>query len=185
MAPKAPLISNGRTFSEAEDYDPSATTTVLGGEGHLDEGKTESSGSAGTVRNNGMLPTPAKTPMQKDPSVLIPGINSVARTLFLRGETAEEAMPTPKKKSRKYGGFTMGGLDDDDEGPAIAIFTDSHDRVPEVDLSADNPFYGQSTCVPPEPTKRSSKRRKILIPGEGEQTMEEAERRDDGMIYVL
>lgn len=140
--------------------------------------------STSTVRNNGMLPTPAKTPMQKDVSVVIPGINSVARNLFpIRGETAEEAMPSPKKKGRKKnGGLNMS---EDDEASAITIYTDSHDRIPEVDLSADNPFYGQPGAVLPEPTKRLSKRRKIAIPGEGEQTIEEAERRKDGMIYVL
>lgn len=170
MAPKSSSTHNG-----------SAPSGSLGVPTSLHGDKME---STSTVRNNGMLPTPAKTPMQKDASVVIPGINSVARNLFpIRGETAEEAMPTPKKKGRKKNsGFTVG---DDDEDSAITIYTDSHDRIPEADLSADNPFYGQSGVVLPEPTKRSSKRRKITIPGEGEQTIEEAERRTDGMIYVL
>jgi hypothetical protein len=179
-APKASLINNDSAISGALAYDP---TAALGVPSSLHGGKIGS----GTVRNNGMLPTPAKTPMQKDGSGAIPGINSVARNLFpIRGETADEAMPSPKKKGRKkYAGFTLGANEDDAEGSAIAIYTDSHDRVPEVDLSADNPFYGQYGSVPPEPTKRSSKRRKIAIPGEGEQTIEEAERREDGLIYVL
>jgi hypothetical protein len=140
------------------------------------------------VRHNGMLPTPAKTPTQK-PAVVAPGIRSIARNLFpIRGETAEDAMPSPKKKGRKqHSGYTLGSFGvDEEEDSQIAIYTDSHDRIPEVDLSADNPFYGQSSATAqPEPTKRSSKRRKITIPGDGEQTIDEAERREDGLIYVL
>ena len=143
--------------------------------------------STTTVNNNGMLPTPAKTPTQK-PTVVAPGIRSIARNLFpIRGETAEDAMPSPKKKGHKqHSGCTLGSFGAEDGDIQIAIYTDSHDRVPEVDLSADNPFYGQSgAAAQPEPSKRSSKRRKIVIPGEGEQTIEEAERREDGLIYVL
>lgn len=143
--------------------------------------------STTALRNNGMLPTPAKTPTQK-PTVVTPGIKSIARNLFpIRGETAEDAMPSPKKKGRKqHNGYTLGSFGAEDEDTEIAIYTDSHDRIPEADLSADNPFYGQSgAAAQPEPTKRSSKRRKIAIPGEGEQTIEEAERREDGLIYVF
>jgi hypothetical protein len=136
-----------------------------------------------TGRNTGMLPTPVKTPTQKTTQVT-PGIKSIARNLFpIRGEAAEDAMPVLKKGRKKYAGFSMGGPEQEDA--PISIYTDSHDRIPEVDLSADNPFYGESSIPEPEPTKRLSKRRKIDIPGEGEQTIEEAQRREDGMIYTL
>jgi hypothetical protein len=133
-----------------------------------------------------MLPTPAKTP-KKRPSETSAGITSIARNLFpIRAETIEEAMPSPKKKGRKkYTGFTLDSFGaEDDEATPIQIYTDSHDRVPEVDLSADNPFYGEASA-PSEPTKRMSKRRKIIIPGEAEQAVEEAEQREDGLVYVL
>lgn len=130
-----------------------------------------------------MLPTPAKTPTHKTTEVTS-GIKSIARNLFpIRGEAAEDAMPVPKKGRKKYAGFSIGGTEP--EEAQISIYTDSHDRIPEVDLSADNPFYGESGSPQPEPTKRLSKRRKIAIPGEGEQTIEEAQRREDGMIYTL
>jgi hypothetical protein len=136
-------------------------------------------------RGNGMLPTPDKTPNTR-PSAPAPAISSIARNLFpVRAETVDEVMPSPKKKARKrYTGFTLDSFEAE-EGAAIQIYTDSHDRVPEADLSADNPFYGGSNIAVPEPSKRGSKRRKIAIPGEGEQTIEEAEKREDGMVYVL
>ena len=139
------------------------------------------------ARSNGMLPTPAKTP-KKRTLQFAPGVTAIARNLFpVRPETVEEVMPSPKKKGRKrYTGFTLDSFDaEDDDAAPIEIFTDSNDRVPEVDMSADNPFYGESSPAHPEPTKRSSKRRKIMVPGEGEKTVEEAEQREDGLVYVL
>lgn len=65
----------------------------------------------------------------------------------------------------------------------ITIFTDSRERVPQKDESDENPFL--SRAAPSEPTKRRSKRRQVAIPGEDAQSVEEASRRDDGMVYVL
>lgn len=137
------------------------------------------------VRNNGMLPTPAKTP-KKQPKEKSSAIASVARNLFpIRGETVEEAMPSPKKRGRKrYTGFTLDSFEAEADGP-IPIYTDSHDRVPEVDVSSSNPFYGESDSAVPDPIKRSSKRRKVSITDEGGETIESAEHRDDGLVYVL
>lgn len=184
---KASPANNGGTVSDKLAYDPAVSAaTALDGQFPLHGSKMDPRQSTATVNTNGMLPTPAKTPTQKSTAVA-PGIKSIARNLFpIRGETAEEAMPSPKKKGRKkYSNLNMGSFENEDEDTPIAIYTDTQDRVPEVDLSTDNPFYGQSGTAKPEPTKRSSKRRKIAIPGEGEQTIEEAERRTDGLIYVL
>lgn len=79
----------------------------------------------------------------------------------------------------------MNSFQIDDADPDIQIFTDSNDRVPEVDRSADNPFYGEGAASPPEPIKRTSKRRKVTIPGEGEQEIEDIKDREDGLAYVL
>lgn len=161
---KPSSANNGEGVSGALTYEPAAL------------------GVPPTMNNHGMLPTPIKTPTQRTTGV-VPGIRSIARNLFpIRGESAEEAMPSPKKARKKYGGFSMGGAEDADA--PIAIYTDSTDRIPEADLSADNPFYGPG-AADPEPATRSSKRRKILIPGEGEVTVEEAERRKDGLIFCL
>jgi len=96
-------------------------------------------------------------------------------------------MPAPKKHKKKYAGFGLASFGEDDE-EHIEIFTDSKDRVPEVDLSSDNPFYGAQTHANAngESSKRVSKRRKI---GSGlahdvDEDLEGADRKD-GMVYVL
>lgn len=64
----------------------------------------------------------------------------------------------------------------------IEIFTDSRERIPKKDDSKSNPFVGNATSA--EPSKRRTKR-KVMVPGEGPQSIDEASRRDDGLIYVL
>jgi hypothetical protein len=174
----------GRRVSGALDHQSTAeAASALGLHPPRNASKMEAQRSA---LRNGMLPTPAKTP-QKHTKTNPAAISSVARNLFpIRGETVDEVMPSPKKKGRKrYTGFTLDSFEAEEDGP-IPIYTDSHDRVPEVDISADNPFYGESSTAVREPTKSSSKRRKIVIPGEEEeQTMSDAEQREDGLVYVL
>ncbi len=128
-----------------------------------------------------MLPTPVKTP-KKAPTETAPAITAIARNLFpVRGD--EEVMPSAKKhKARRTYGLDSFEITED---APIQIFTDSMDRVPEVDSHPENPFFGSKTRSEPEPKKRSSKRRKLAVPGEGEQSVEELEQRDDGLVYVL
>lgn len=142
--------------------------------------------SMATVRSTGMLPTPDKTP-KKAPKEIAPQIKSVARSLFTtsRGQSDDELMPS--RKSKKRAGYTIDSFEDhmQNEGAEIEIFTDSNERVPEVDESMENPFYGHGASMEPKAVKRASKRQKITIPGEGEVTLEEAEAREDGLVYVL
>ncbi|TAQ87186.1 hypothetical protein B7494_g4498 [Chlorociboria aeruginascens] len=186
-APRLSAVMGGRRVSGALNDDNTATAAAaLGLPVPRKESKTESHQSATTVRNTGMLPTPAKTP-KKRPSEVAPGISSIARNIFpVHPETVEEVMPTPKKTRKRYTGLSLDSFTaEGEQSTPIQIYTDSNDRVPEADLSTDNPFYGQGTTAYPEPTKRTSKRRKINVPGEGEQTVEEAERREDGLVYVF
>lgn len=166
------------------DYDSTASAAAaLGLRAPKDEGKMEGHQSTTAVRKNGMLPTPAKTP-QKRPEEHAPAITAIARNLFPARGSDEEVMPSPKKRGKKYTGLTLASFEAEDDAP-IQIYTDSHDRVPEIDLSPDNPFYGEGSSAVPEPTKRASKRRKITVPGEGVQSIEELEKREDGLIYTL
>ena len=131
-----------------------------------------------------MLPTPAKTPRKK---AVQPGLSSAARVLFpIHPETVDETMPTPRKKSKKHTGFSLSGLDSDDiEGDGdIEIYTDSKNKVPELDESEDNPFYVKPGREP-VPATRSSKRRKVSGPIHKDPELEEAMKREDGMVYVL
>jgi hypothetical protein len=167
------------------DYDGAASAAAaLGLPAPKNESKMEVHRSTAAVRKNGMLPTPAKTP-QKRSEEHAPAITAIARNLFpIRSGSDEEVMPSPKKRNKKYTGLTLDSFEAEEDAP-IHIYTDSHDRVPEVDLNPDNPFYGQGAAPVPEPTKRASKRRKITVPGEGVQSIEELEKREDGLVYTL
>jgi len=144
--------------------------------------KTQSRSARATA--SGLLPTPAKTPSRKHPSAENEAnIAAFARNLF-HGDN-EASLDTKKKRAKKYSGLTLDSFTALDDEDPIKIFTDSHDRVPEVDEDADNPFYSGRAAAPVEPTKRRSKRSKVTIPGEGRATVEEATRREDGLVYVL
>ena len=139
-----------------------------------------------------MLPTPAKTPRKKP--VQQAAVNAAARVLFpARSDVIEDAMPTPRKRrNRRNVGFSIYDSIEDDPNYSedkIEIYTDSKDKVPELDTSADNPFYEQRDPdrSVPEPKKRkpSMKRkiaRELLVHNPD---VEEAFNRDEGMVYVL
>lgn len=137
--------------------------------------------SATISRTAGMLPTPAKTP-KKAPAEKNPAIQGVARNLFA---SDDEALSNRKSsRAKKYTGISLDSFRAEEE--PIEIFTDSKERVPEKQESADNPFYGEAGRVGgEEPALRRSKRRHVHVPGEGRQTVEEAMKREDGLVYVL
>lgn len=135
------------------------------------------------TRAAGMLPTPSKTPQKPPNEKTAANIMSIARNLF-PSET-EEAMPSPKKRrTKKYTGISMNSFKAEEVEEPIEIFTDSQDRIPTKDESDANPFYGDD-AAPAEPTKRRSKRKQVNIPGEGAYSIDEASRREDGMVYVF
>ena len=161
-------------------------------------------GAAGT-----MLPTPAKTP--RKPSVKNEAeIRAVARNLFVpftltdddrdaveHEELEATASTDPaaifpdskKRKPKKYTGLSLQSFTAVEVDEPIEIYTDSHERVPEIDASADNPFLGGANVVVHEPSvsepARRGRSKKVFIPGEGRQTVEEAVQREDGLVYVL
>ncbi|RDA86652.1 hypothetical protein CP532_5065 [Ophiocordyceps camponoti-leonardi (nom. inval.)] len=141
----------------------------------LADAKTASTTSIS--RASGMLPTPSKTPQKPPNRKTAAHTQAIARNLF---PTTDD-----KRRPKKYSGMTLDSftaLDDDVENP-IEIFTDLQDRVPVKDHSADNPFLGDAVIA--EPVKRRSKRRLVHVPGQGALSIEEASRRDDGMVYVF
>lgn len=98
-------------------------------------------------------------------------------------------MPSPqKKRAKKYKGFSLDSFmgEDNEDSEKITIFTDSKDRVPELDASEENPFYEKPQTAPATTTKgedqvrRVSKRRRI-----SRNDVEDALTRDEGMVYVL
>ncbi|PGH10458.1 hypothetical protein GX51_00217 [Blastomyces parvus] len=122
-----------------------------------------------------MLPTPAKTPRKK--AVADPGV--VARTLFKNNTQSKDIeMPIPKRqKGRKFKGFSLESFNAELENEGnddIAIFTDSRDRIPEVHETSDNPFISQ-------PNDSSNGNHEA----QRDEKVQEAIRRDDGMLYVF
>lgn len=94
------------------------------------------------------------------------------------------------KKGKKYTGFSLESFHEDpsENHEKIEIFTDSRDRIPKLDESEENPFYKK-----PEDkhvsmnTSHTSKRRKVEEVEEVKrpEEVENALKRDDGMLYVL
>lgn len=138
--------------------------------------------SGETVRRNldadsadASLPTPSKTPRKASDSKTATNVSSFARNLFPADDLSAKT-----RRSKKYSGMTMDSFTAETEEENIEIFTDSRDRVPIKDDSEANPFFGKSA-----ESSRRAKRRNIFIPGEGSQTISDAARRDDGMVYVF
>ena len=150
---------------------------ALGLPGNADGRSTRSTAASAA----GMLPTPAKTPQKPPTEQSKASIRAVARNLF---HNDDQAMPSPRKtRTKKQHVLDSFELDEADE--AIQIYTDSHERIPEVDRSTDNPFYDPQPLPATEPAKRRSKRQQVTVPGEGRVSVDDAIRREDGMLIVL
>src|SRR5438876_1118206 len=82
-------------------------------------------------------PTPAKTPQKHPSEKNDANINAIARNLFPVDDDA--ALGGKKKKAKKYSGLSLESFTAEED--PIKIYTDSHERLPELDTSADIPFY--------------------------------------------
>lgn len=145
--------------------------------------------SANTTIHEGMLPTPVKTPRKKQ----VANVQTAARALFQdQPQDLQDvaAIPRKPKKGRRYNGFSLESFTTEEDGTnsQIQIFTDSRDRVPEHDTNEDNPFVDHPGNGEGSSSKKNvggSKRRKISGPRPADKDVEEAIRKDDGMIYVF
>lgn len=108
-------------------------------------------------------------------------------------DRSEDPMPTPRKnrKAKRHVGFSLYNSSEDGDAGAqneISIYTDSKDKVPELDPAEDNPFLDKPSEVVthPEPSKgRGSRKRKAAHGLDGSKEIEEAFNREEGMVYVL
>lgn len=175
---------NRRVSGALTEESTASAAAALGLSPEQDDSPKPSHHASTAYRNGSMLPTPVKTP-QKSPKKSSPAINTIARKLFVRPSSTEDAMPSPKKARKSYSGFSLDSFTAEDATVPIEIYTDSSERIPEVDLSADNPFYGPSSYVSSDPVKKAPHRGNVTIPGEGEVPVEVAEARRDGIVYVL
>ncbi|KAL7622522.1 hypothetical protein AAE478_008029 [Parahypoxylon ruwenzoriense] len=178
---RQPAMDSVRRASNALTAESAANATEFLGIGTSGQ---KSKINATSSKSAMMLPTPAKTPQQKPDEKSKANVRAIARNLF---PSDADFMPTPKKrKAKKYTGLTLDSFRAEDVEEPIEIFTDTRDRIPEVDSTTDNPFYDNQVSAPvPEPSKKRSKQKHVMIPGEGKQTIEEAVRRSDGIVYVF
>ncbi|KAI0021800.1 hypothetical protein F4780DRAFT_736686 [Xylariomycetidae sp. FL0641] len=139
--------------------------------------------AASSQQRAAMLPTPAKTPRKQPDAKTEAASRSVARNLF--ADDSGLAASGKKKKPKKYTGLGLDSFTAEDMDEPFAIFTDSRDRVPEVDLSTENPFYGEEPVASPERRSLRRSKRGVTIPGEGRIEVSEAVKRDDGILYVF
>ncbi|KAB8338792.1 hypothetical protein FH972_021737 [Carpinus fangiana] len=134
-------------------------------------------------RSKAMLPTPAKTPRKRNAQANA-GITSTARVLF-PGRTMhpDDVVPSPKKsrKNSKKAAFSLESFADacENGGERIEIYTDSKERIPEMDESEDNPFITRgaprgSRSRPARKTKNGMSRK-----------VDEAVDNEEGMVYVF
>lgn len=166
-------------------------TSLASIEPSSDSSKPPSDQQSSTNMGANMLPTPAKTPRKK--RISAPALASTARVLFpARPDTVEDAMPAVRKRGRnkRHVGFSLDSHEEDDavhsEGN-IPIFTDSKEKVPELDLSEDNPFYDNPLHADPSrytSRPRVSGRKKSTGNTKYPEEME-AFKRGEGMLYVL
>ncbi|KYK55063.1 hypothetical protein DCS_07024 [Drechmeria coniospora] len=175
-----PAIDPSRTISGSLTAEGTANAAAALG---LDSAKAaQAAPTASISRATGMLPTPSKTPQKRPNEKTAATIQSFARNLFTSDE--EAIVPAPRRRRAQMDAaatgecFTSGVV-----GNPIEIFTDSQDRIPEKDKSEENPFF--NVAADAEPVKRKGKRRMVVIPGEGAQSVDKASRREDGMIYVF
>ncbi|KAK8130963.1 hypothetical protein PG984_007401 [Apiospora sp. TS-2023a] len=103
--------------------------------------------AASAARGSGMLPTPAKTPSnnKKRDVEIEAGVRAAARTLF--HDEVDTITSSRKKRSKKYTGVGLESFNAEEIDEPIEIFTDSRDRLPQVDHSLDNPFYGETSAA--------------------------------------
>lgn len=134
-----------------------------------------------------MLPTPAKTPRKKDLRKTAE-FQSAARVLFpTRLENVEEAMPTKKsRRARKNVGFSLDSSGDfEDSESRIQIFTDSKEKLPELDLSESNPFIDRPEDAGSFEPRKSTGRRGRSTAVKTDTHIENVFNHEQGMIYVL
>ncbi|EXJ83028.1 hypothetical protein A1O3_06845 [Capronia epimyces CBS 606.96] len=148
--------------------------------------------SSSTTLSEPMLPTPVKTPQKKMP----PKVGGAARALFqdntrdVPASADLESSPRRSRRTRRYNGYSLESFSaEDDSGRGqIQIFTDSRDKVPQVDKSASNPFVAHTLDAGASSARKlagTAKRRKISGQNKRDAQVDDAIRNDEGMVYVF
>lgn len=137
-----------------------------------------------------MLPTPAKTP-RKRPAVAESQLSTTARVLFNEHPIdPEDIMPTPRKsrKGKKHIAFSLESFEQEKANGEhkVAIFTDSKERMPEIDEDEDNPFLVRKGKKRMNPSRTSYDRQSSSRLKHGmTKEVDEAVENGHGMVYTL
>ncbi|OPB46974.1 hypothetical protein A0O28_0070980 [Trichoderma guizhouense] len=177
----SPVASPRKKRQSAADSVRRVTASLAAEASAASGSKDKSVAGRSAAASSLMLPTPSKTPQKPPTAKATAHIQTFARNLFPVAEETELSSPR-KRRSKKYSGMTLESFRAEVAEEDIEIFTDSQDRIPKKDESKSNPFVGNAPAA--EPSKRRTKR-KVHVPGEGSQSVDEASRREDGMIYVF
>ncbi|RVX68150.1 hypothetical protein B0A52_08658 [Exophiala mesophila] len=157
---------------------------------HPNTSHLQSLTSASTIISNGMLPTPVKTPRKKTVS----NTAETARMLFQDSMDPVDLtppQPTPRRprRNKRHNGFTLESFSaqTDTSDGQVQIYTDSRDRVPEVDRSASNPFIEtrSSRKTSSQTVPGTVKRRKINGDSRVDAQVQQALDKDEGMVYTF
>lgn len=148
----------------------------------------EQPASATAARASLALPTPAKTPAHKHSEQKEKDVNAVARTLFggatsTSGSSSRQQSPKkPRAKRTNEISLDSFEIHDEEADASIEIYTDSDARLPKVDVSEENPFYGEAgIAASTAPVRRSARNKNAAV----EKVVEKTLQRDDGLLYVL
>lgn len=139
--------------------------------------------AAALSRPGAMFPTPAKTPRKRHAQA-DSALATTARVLF-PGRTMhpDDVIPSPRRsrKQSKKAAFSLESFAEacENGGEKIEIYTDSKERVPEMDESEDNPFITRANTRaglsrPTRKTKNGMSR-----------SVDQAVENGEGMVYVL
>lgn len=130
------------------------------------------------------MPTPAKTPKKRglyDDSQIKPA----ARVLFPQRPTnIHDYLPSPRKARKSKHAFSLLG-EEDENIEEVSIYTDSKERIPELDETEDNPFLtrrsngSRRTTQASQPLTRNGTKHGMT------KEIDEAVERGEGMVYSL
>lgn len=127
-------------------------------------------------RHSHLLPTPVKTPRKKSSA----NFGSTARSLFPDLSTS--------RRSKKPSGFSLDSFQEDlaNDHNSIAIYTDSRDRIPELNDSLENPFLSRPEIQMSSHDKTEPKRReRPSRMAASDIDPKDAVKREDGMLYTF
>lgn len=131
-----------------------------------------------------------QAPSSPSPPVLPQVASNIARVLFHDLETdPEQIMPTPSKsrRSKKRAAFSLESFEEDRRnGNKVDIYTDSKERMPEVDDNDDNPFVVRKnqTKTSDGPAASTTHGRRRTRHGMNRET-DKAVENNEGIVYTL